>query len=121
VQEVLQTFFKANPTQDRNNYLRYSLIEEENGYVVANHEVHGSNVIHLYYNDENELKIVWKRDEKTIAKVENVPIQKVVFLQEEEESIAFVLERMPSRMIKLQLKPYFAIEMSLYWDMCEEC
>ena len=34
-----------------------------------------------------------------------------VELDEDEEGIQFVLERMPSRMIRLQLKPYLALEM----------
>lgn len=48
----------------------------------------------------------------TISKVE---------LDEDEEGIQFVLERMPSRMIRLQLKPYLALEMGPYWEVCDDC
>ncbi len=76
--------------------------------------------VELYFNEYDEVKITLYKDGMPISTMQRIAISKVE-LDEEEEGIQFVLERMPSRMIRLQLKPYLALEMGPYWEVCDDC
>ncbi|MFX3623564.1 MAG: DUF3979 family protein [Ectobacillus sp.] len=126
IHEALVSFFKEDPKQDARNYSRYILVEEEGEYFVCasacDLEDPGKSSISISYNEDNEMRLVWHKDHQPVVTVQSIGISKVVAVKEgEEESLQFVLERMPSRMIKVQLKPFFAIDMSMYWEVCEEC
>ncbi|WP_028399989.1 DUF3979 family protein [Ectobacillus panaciterrae] len=126
IHDTLQTFFKASPKQDQRNYFRYLLIEEDGKYAIcesaSESEDSAKSSISLSYNEENELKLVWHKGGRPIVTVQNIAVGKVaVTKDEDEESLQFVLERMPSRMVKVQLKPFFAVDLSMYWEVCEDC
>jgi hypothetical protein len=126
IHDTLQTFFKASPKQDQRNYFRYLLVEDSGGYSVCASacelEEPTKSSISLSYNEENEIKLIWYKGHQPIVTVQPIGIEKVIALKdEEEESLQFVLERMPSRMIKVQFKPFFAVDFSMYWEVCEDC
>ncbi|MBO9128169.1 DUF3979 family protein [Bacillus sp. 165] len=122
----LTQFFGQQPVQDGKRYYHFVIKETKDTYsvdtVLSADKVTTENGILTSYNDENELKILWNKDGRSIMTIKNIQIQRCIGWKEEEEhSIEFILERMPSRMIKLQLKPFLAMEFGMYWEVCEDC
>lgn len=125
IQDVLQSFFGMSPKADSKGY-RYIAIEQEEGYVVCTSvcdmEDVGKGSISISYNDEQEVWVVWHQNHHPIVTIQRFAVRQVIASKEDgEELLQFVFERWPSRMLQVQLKPYFAVEMGMYWETCEEC
>ncbi|PGM96722.1 DUF3979 family protein [Bacillus cereus] len=118
--EDLMTLFQAVPIElDRGGW-KYIIQEQNDNYEIVNEMLKKKMNVELYFNEYDEVKITLYKDGSPITTMQRIAISKVE-LDEEEEGIQFVLERMPSRMIRLQLKPYLAVEMGPYWEVCEDC
>lgn len=120
--EAITAFFQISPQTDGRSGWKY-YIEEKNGtYAIVDTLPVINKSVELWFNEDNEIRIVLYQDGQQIATVQRIAIQKIDIIKENDEmSIQFVLDRMPSRMIRLQLKPFLAIEMGLYWEVCDEC
>ncbi|MFD3445896.1 DUF3979 family protein [Microbacteriaceae bacterium 4G12] len=122
IHETLQSFFGGSPKQDRRNFYRYSLKEEGNNYTVCQSEEAEGSILHISYNEDHEFRLVWSKDGNPIMTIQPIGVRSVIPVQDdEEESLEFILDRMPSRMIKVQLKPFFAVEMGIHWEVCDDC
>jgi hypothetical protein len=126
IHSVLTKFFGQQPVQDEKHYYHFLIEEAGDTYkvrpVAYADGTSQANHILVSYNEENDLKIVWNKEGRPVITIKNIQIQNcVVCKEDEEQSIEFILERMPSRMIKLQLKPFLAIEFGMYWEVCEDC
>ncbi|MEH7458919.1 DUF3979 family protein [Bacillus sp. JJ1127] len=118
--EDLMTLFQVAPMEDGKDGWKY-VIQEQNGtYSIVNEIVTEHMSVEIYFNEYDEIRITLYKDGKSITTIQRIAILKAE-LEEDEDAIQFVLERMPSRMIRLQLKPYLAVEMGLYWEVCEDC
>lgn len=118
--EDLMTLFQATPIElDRGGW-KYIIQEQNDNYEIVDEMLKKKMNVELYFNEYDEVKITLYKDGSPITTMQRIAISKVE-LDEEEDGIQFVLERMPSRMIRLQLKPYLAVEMGPYWEVCEEC
>ncbi|WP_377865983.1 DUF3979 family protein [Bacillus sp. R86525] len=118
--EDLMTLFQVAPIElDRGGW-KYIIQEQNDNYEIVDEMLKKQMNVELYFNEYDEVKITLYKDGSPITTMQRIAISKVE-LDEEEEGIQFVLERMPSRMIRLQLKPYLAVEMGPYWEVCEEC
>ncbi|PEB54268.1 DUF3979 domain-containing protein [Bacillus pseudomycoides] len=118
--EDLMTLFQVTPMEDGKDGWKY-VIQEQNGtYSIVDEIVTEHMSVEIYFNEYDEIRITLYKDEKSITTIQRIAILKAE-LEEDEDAIQFVLERMPSRMIRLQLKPYLAVEMGLYWEVCEDC
>ncbi|MBE7127794.1 DUF3979 family protein [Bacillus mycoides] len=118
--EDLMTLFQAAPIKlDRGGW-KYIIQEQNDNYEIVDEMLKKQMNVELYFNEYDEVKITLYKDGSPITTMQRIAISKVE-LDEEEDGIQFVLERMPSRMIRLQLKPYFAVEMGPYWEVCEDC
>ena len=118
--EDLMTLFQAAPIElDRGGW-KYIIQEQNDNYEIVDEVFNKQMNVELYFNEYDEVKITLYKDGSPITTMQRIAILKVE-LDEEEEGIQFVLERMPSRMIRLQLKPYLAVEMGPYWEVCEDC
>ncbi|WP_416825901.1 DUF3979 family protein [Ectobacillus polymachus] len=120
--ETLQSFFNQRPSKDEHGFYSYYLIEIDNHYELREGVLETGRSLSIQYNDENEVKLTLYCDKQPITMIQRIPISNVTIINDDDgESIQFVLERMPSRMIKVNLKPYLSIELSLYWEVCEDC
>ncbi|MFJ8531269.1 DUF3979 family protein [Bacillus sp. NPDC094106] len=118
--EDLMTVFQVAPMEDGKDGWKY-VIQEQNGtYSIVDEIVTEHMSVEIYFNEYDEIRITLYKDGKSITTIQRIAILKAE-LEEDEDAIQFVLERMPSRMIRLQLKPYLAVEMGLYWEVCEDC
>lgn len=118
--EDLMTLFQAAPIKlDRGGW-KYIIQEQNDNYEIVDEMLKKQMNVELYFNEYDEVKITLYKDGSPITTMQRIAISKVE-LDEEEDGIQFVLERMPSRMIRLQLKPYLAVEMYSYWEVCEDC
>ncbi|EJV48018.1 hypothetical protein IEK_03452 [Bacillus toyonensis] len=117
--EDLMTLFQAAPKKDRGDW-KYIIQEQNDKYEIVDEMLKNQMSIELYFNEYDEVKITLYKDGIPISTMQRIAISKVE-LDEDEEGIQFVLERMPSRMIRLQLKPYLALEMGPYWEICDDC
>ncbi|ARJ21686.1 DUF3979 family protein [Bacillus mycoides] len=118
--EDLMTLFQAAPIElDRGGW-KYIIQEQNDNYEIVDEMLKKQMNVELYFNEYDEVKITLYKDGSPITTMQRIAISKVE-LDEEEDGIQFVLERMPSRMIRLQLKPYLAVEMGPYWEVCEDC
>ncbi|MFK4376691.1 hypothetical protein ABH948_002087 [Bacillus sp. RC218] len=118
--EDLMTLFQAAPIKlDRGGW-KYIIQEQNDNYEIVDEMLKKQMNVELYFNEYDEVKITLYKDGSPITTMQRIAISKVE-LDEEEEGIQFVLERMPSRMIRLQLKPYLAVEMGPYWEVCKDC
>ncbi|CAH2461825.1 MULTISPECIES: DUF3979 family protein [Bacillus] len=118
--EDLMTLFQATPIElDRGGW-KYIIQEQNDNYEIVDEMLKKKMNVELYFNEYDEVKITLYKDGSPITTMQRIAISKVE-LDEEEDGIQFVLERMPSRMIRLQLKPYLAVEMGPYWEVCEDC
>ena len=118
--EDLMTLFQAAPIKlDRGGW-KYIIQEHNDNYEIVDEMLKKQMNVELYFNEYDEVKITLYKDGSPITTMQRIAISKVE-LDEEEDGIQFVLERMPSRMIRLQLKPYLAVEMGPYWEVCEDC
>ncbi|MGF9992742.1 DUF3979 family protein [Bacillus mycoides] len=118
--EDLMTLFQAAPIKlDRGGW-KYIIQEQNDNYEIVDEMLKKQMNVELYFNEYDEVKITLYKDGSAITTMQRIAISKVE-LDEEEDGIQFVLERMPSRMIRLQLKPYLAVEMGPYWEVCEDC
>ncbi|MGG0725352.1 DUF3979 family protein [Bacillus mycoides] len=118
--EDLMTLFQATPIElDRGGW-KYIIQEKNDNYEIVDEMLKKKMNVELYFNEYDEVKITLYKDGSPITTMQRIAISKVE-LDEEEDGIQFVLERMPSRMIRLQLKPYLAVEMGPYWEVCEDC
>ncbi|AIW85624.1 MULTISPECIES: DUF3979 family protein [Bacillus] len=118
--EDLMTLFQAAPIKlDRGGW-KYIIQEQNDNYEIVDEMLKKQMNVELYFNEYDEVKITLYKDGSPITTMQRIAISKVE-LDEEEDGIQFVLERMPSRMIRLQLKPYLAVEMGPYWEVCEDC
>ncbi|QWI72103.1 DUF3979 family protein [Bacillus mycoides] len=118
--EDLMTLFQAAPIKlDRGGW-KYIIQEQNDNYEIVDEMLKKQMNVELYFNEYDEVKITLYKDGSPITTMQRIAISKVE-LDEEEDGIQFVLERMPSRMIRLQLKPYLAVEIGPYWEVCEDC
>ncbi|MEH7537999.1 DUF3979 family protein [Bacillus toyonensis] len=117
--EDLMTLFQAAPKKDRGGW-KYIIQEQNDKYEIVDEMLKNQMSIELYFNEYDEVKITLYKDGIPVSTMQRIAISKVE-LDEDEEGIQFVLERMPSRMIRLQLKPYLALEMGPYWEICDDC
>lgn len=118
--EDLMTLFQAAPIKlDRGGW-KYIIQEQNDNYEIVDEMLKKQMNVELYFNEYDEVKITLYKDGSPITTMQRIAISKVE-LDEEEDGIQFVLERMPSRMIRLRLKPYLAVEMGPYWEVCEDC
>ncbi|MBE5105018.1 DUF3979 family protein [Bacillus thuringiensis] len=117
--EDLMTLFQAAPKEDRGGW-KYIIQEQNDTFEIVNEMLKKQMSVELYFNEYDEVKITLYKDGIPISTMQRIAISKVE-LDEDEEGIQFVLERMPSRMIRLQLKPYLALEMGPYWEICDDC
>ena len=113
------SFFKVLPQEDGTQGWKYYIQEEKGTYLITNTISLTGTSIELFFNEEDEIYLVLYKDGQAITTFQRIAVQKMDVIKE--ESIQFVLDRMPSRMIQLQLKPFLAVEMGLYWEVCEEC
>lgn len=118
--EDLMTLFQAAPKEEVRGGWKYIIQERNDKYEIVNEMLKNQMSVELYFNEYDEVKITLYKDGMPISTMQRIAISKVE-LDEEEEGIQFVLERMPSRMIRLQLKPYLALEMAPYWEVCADC
>lgn len=120
--EAITAFFQIPPQTDGRSGWKYYIEEKHGTYAIVDTLPVINKGVELWFNEENEIRIVLYQEGKQIATVQRISIQKIDMIKEDDEmSIQFVLDRMPSRMIQLQLKPFLAIEMGLYWEICDEC
>lgn len=115
--EDLETLFQTAPKEDRGGW-KYIIQEQNNTFKIVDEILKNQMSVELYFNEYDEVKITLYKDGIPITTMQRIVISKVE-LDEDEEGIQFVLERMPSRMIRLQLKPYLALEMGPYWEVCD--
>ena len=118
--EDLMTLFQAAPKEEGRGAWKYIIQERNDKYEIVNEMLKNQMSVELYFNEYDEVKITLYKEGMPISTMQRIAISKVE-LDEEEEGIQFVLERMPSRMIRLQLKPYLALEMGPYWEVCDDC
>ncbi|ENQ3107488.1 Protein of unknown function [Bacillus sp. 491mf] len=118
--EEIASFFKVLPQEDGTRGWKYYIQEEKGTYLITNTISLTGTSIELFFNTEDEVRLVLYKDGQAITTFQRIAVQKIDIIKEE-ESIQFVLDRMPSRMIRLQLKPFLAVEMGLYWEVCEDC
>ncbi|MBC6972293.1 DUF3979 family protein [Bacillus sp. Xin] len=118
--EDLMSLFQAAPIEEGENSWKY-VIQEKNGqYSIVNSVSAERMSVELFFNEYDELRITLYKEGHPITTIQRIAILKTE-LEEDEDGVQFVLERMPSRMIRLQLKPFLAVEMGLYWEVCEDC
>ena len=110
----------SGPKEEGRGAWKYIIQERNDKYEIVNEMLKNQMSVELYFNEYDEVKITLYKDGMPISTMQRIAISKVE-LDEEEEGIQFVLERMPSRMIRLQLKPYLALEMGPYWEVCDDC
>ncbi|NWK70210.1 DUF3979 family protein [Bacillus paramycoides] len=118
--EDLVTLFQVAPLEAGRDGWKYIIQEQNDKYEIVDEMLKKQMSVELYFNEYDEVKIILYKDGSPITTMQRIAISKVE-LDEEEDGIQFVLERMPSRMIRLQLKPYLAVEMGPYWEVCEDC
>ncbi|MBP3971066.1 DUF3979 family protein [Bacillus sp. WL1] len=118
--EDLMTLFQAAPKEESRGGWKYIIQERNDKYEIVDELLKNQMSVELYFNEYDEVKITLYKEGMPISTMQRIAISKVE-LDEEEEGIQFVLERMPSRMIRLQLKPYLALEMGPYWEVCDDC
>lgn len=120
--EAITSFFQVSPKTDERDGFRY-YIEEKNGtYATMDTLSVTHKSVELWFNEDNEMRVVLYDKGQPLVTVQRIAVQKVeTIIEDDEMSLQFVLDRMPSRMIQLQVKPFFAIEMGLYWEVCDEC
>ncbi|MGK8684447.1 DUF3979 family protein [Bacillus cereus] len=118
--EDLMTLFQAAPKEEGRGGWKYIIKERNDKYEIVDEMLKDQMSVELYFNEYDEVKITLYKEGMPISTMQRIAISKVE-LDEEEEGIQFVLERMPSRMIRLQLKPYLALEMGPYWEVCDDC
>ena len=118
--EDLMTLFQAAPKEESRGGWKYIIQERNDKYEIVDEMLKNQMSVELYFNEYDEVKITLYKDGMPISTVQRIAISKVE-LDEDEEGIQFVLERMPSRMIRLQLKPYLALEMGPYCEVCDDC
>ncbi|AWC28441.1 DUF3979 family protein [Bacillus cytotoxicus] len=118
--EDLVGLFQVAPIEEKKGGWKY-IIQEQNGkYLIGNDIAVAHMSVELYFNEHNEIRLTLYKDGNSIATMQRIAIVKIE-IEEDKDAIQFVLERMPSRMIRLQLYPYLAIEMGPYWEVCEDC
>lgn len=82
----------------------------------------GKDSIVLSVDAWDTLKISWKQDGNEIMFIQNVSISNVMIIDDKfETSLQFMLERQPSRMFKVQLKPSLRVSYEMYFEVCEDC
>ncbi|WP_410982257.1 DUF3979 family protein [Bacillus cereus] len=118
--EDLMSLFQAAPIEDGENGWKYVIQEEDGKYSIVNSVSTEHMNVELFFNEYDELRITLYKEGQPITTIQRIAILKTE-LEEDEDGVQFVLERMPSRMIRLQLKPFLAVEMGLYWEVCEDC
>ncbi|KAB2452222.1 DUF3979 domain-containing protein [Bacillus sp. CH126_4D] len=118
--EDLMTIFQTAPKEEDRGGWKYIIQKRNDKYEIVDELLKNQMSVELYFNEYDEVKITLYKDGMPISTMQRITISKVE-LDEEEEGIQFVLERMPSRMIRLQLKPYLALEMGPYWEVCNDC
>ncbi|WP_243521746.1 DUF3979 family protein [Bacillus pseudomycoides] len=118
--EDLMSLFQAAPIEEGKNGWRYVIQEDDGKNSIVNHVSTEHMSVELFFNEYDELRIILYKEGQPITTIQRIAILKTE-LEEDGDGIQFVLDRMPSRMIRLQLKPFLAVEMGLYWEVCEEC
>ncbi|EMA6343145.1 DUF3979 family protein [Bacillus cytotoxicus] len=118
--EDLVGLFQVAPIEEKKGGWKY-IIQEQNGkYLIGNDTTAAHMSVELYFNEYDEIRLTLYKDGNSIATMQRIAIVKIE-IEEDKDAIQFVLERMSSRMIRLQLCPYLAIEMGPYWEVCEDC
>ncbi|CAM4174386.1 hypothetical protein BAMA_19590 [Bacillus manliponensis] len=120
--EAITSFFQIPPQTDGRSGWKYYIEERKGAYSIVDTLSTTNKSIELWFNEDNEMRVTLYDKENPIVTVQRIAVQKVdLIIEDDEISIQFVLDRMPSRMIRLQMKPFLAIEMGLYWETCDEC
>ncbi|MCP8968875.1 DUF3979 family protein [Ectobacillus ponti] len=123
IQEALRAFFQSEPGECRTGH-RYVLTEQDGTYSISSDaavEYTGNRII-IECTEENEVRIVLQQAGRPLVHVQRIEMERVVPIRDDgEEALQFVLARMSSRMIQVQLKPFFAVEMGLFWEFCDDC
>ncbi|HDX9580757.1 DUF3979 family protein [Bacillus cytotoxicus] len=120
LQEKIISFFQTLPQEDGKRGWKYYIQEEKGTYFITNTISLTGTSMELFFNEDDEIRFVLYKDGQPITTIQRIAVKKMDIIKEE-ESLQFVIDRMPSRMIQLQLKPFLAIEMGLYWEVCEDC
>lgn len=118
--EEITSFFQVLPQKDGTRGWKYYIQEEKGTYFVTNTISLTGTSIELFFNEDDEIRLVLYKGGQAVTTIQRIAVQKLDIIKEE-DSLQFVLDRMPSRMIRLQLKPFLAVEIGLYWEVCEEC
>ncbi|MDM5188254.1 DUF3979 family protein [Bacillus sp. DX4.1] len=118
--ETLMSLFQVAPIEDGKNGWKYVIQEKDSKYSLVDSVSTAHMNVELFFNEYDELRLTLYKDGHPITTIQRIAILKAE-LEDDEDGIRFVLERMPSRMIRLQLQPFLAIEMGLYWEVCEDC
>lgn len=105
--EDLETLFQTAPKEDRGGW-KYIIQEQNNTFKIVDEILKNQMSVELYFNEYDEVKITLYKDGIPITTMQRIAISKVE-LDEDEEGIQFVLERMPSRMIRFAIKAIFSI------------
>ncbi len=105
--EDLMTLFQAAPKEEGRGGWKYIIQERNDKYEIVNEMLKNQMSVELYFNEYDEVKITLYKDGMPISTMQRIAISKVE-LDEEEEGIQFVLERMPSRMIQVAIKAVFS-------------
>ncbi|GGE57592.1 DUF3979 family protein [Priestia taiwanensis] len=110
----LQEFFAIMPVMDRQEFFRFLLTGNEGSIAL--------NRLTICVNDDNELKVMWEQNDRRIVDIKAIAIQDSIFTDDGfEKSVQFILERMPSRMIKVQVEPHLHVEFGPFFESCDEC
>jgi hypothetical protein len=105
----LQEFFAVEPVMDNREFHHFTLVEE------------GSGTLIVSVSEYQDLKVTWEQNGKSMMDIKNIAISDSVLIDDGfEKSVQFVLERMPSRMIKVQVEPSLHVEFGLYWESCDD-
>ncbi|PEZ03328.1 DUF3979 domain-containing protein [Bacillus sp. AFS018417] len=118
--EEITSFFQVPPQEVGSQGWKYYIQEENGAYSITEIILSTGTSIELFFNEDDEIRLVLYKDGQPITTIQRIAVQKMDIIKDE-ESFQFVLDRMPSRMIRLQLKPFLAVEMGLYWEVCEDC
>lgn len=80
------------------------------------------NQLYLRCDEYNECSMKWYRYGNCIVELKNIVVQDVLSIDDEyEKSLIFRLVKAPSKMFRVQLKPYFHIQYGTFFEMCEDC
>lgn len=105
----LHAFFQQKVEVDKKGWVHFIWTE-------------GEDTITLSADEWNELNISWEKNSSEIVNVQNIAISNVFIIDDEfDTSLQFILERQPSRMFRVQLKPSLHVSFEMHFEVCEDC